>query len=81
MNIETQIEEAHSEYIEILRFGRLDVLAAIKSGSTKDVYASLERHKLLTESINHAIAALSVLSSEQLYHYECDDCGETPSHN
>ena len=79
MNIETKIEEAHSEYIEILSFGRADVLAAMKSGSTKDVYASLERHKLLTESISNAVTALDELLSSQ--YYECDDCDETPSHN
>lgn len=79
MNIEKQIEKAHSEYIEILSFGRSDVLTAMKSGSPKDFYASLERHKLLTESVSHAITALDQLSSN-LY-YECDYCDETPSHN
>lgn len=53
------IESASENYLKILKFGQEDVLSSAKSGNSKDFYAALERHKVLTESVYTGVKALT----------------------
>jgi hypothetical protein len=63
MNTDTQIENAYADYLKILRLGQQDVLTSLKSGNSKDFYAALERHKVLTESVSSGIDSLNFYST------------------
>ena len=53
------IESVSDNYLEILKFGQQDVLQAAKSGNSKDFYAALERHKVLTESVYNGVRSIT----------------------